>query len=138
MKDYIHNVKYYETDMMGIVHHSNYIRWMEEARIEFLAEVGLNYAEFEKIGILSPIVSVEGKYISPSKFGENIKIEDSVIEFKGIRINLKYVMKNELDNLVFEGISENCFVGKDLRPIRLKKEYPEIYKKLESLSSELK
>ena len=40
MKPYIHTVQYYETDCMGITHHSNYIRWMEEARVDFLTQVG--------------------------------------------------------------------------------------------------
>ena len=44
MKEYLHKVQYYETDMMGITHHSNYIRWMEEARIDFLSQIGWDYA----------------------------------------------------------------------------------------------
>ena len=43
MKAYQHKVQYYETDKMGITHHSNYIRWMEEARIDFLEQLGWNY-----------------------------------------------------------------------------------------------
>ena len=54
MKPYEHKVQYYETDKMGIVHHSNYIRWMEEARIDFLDQIGWNYKVMEDNGIISP------------------------------------------------------------------------------------
>ena len=50
MNLYHHKVQYYETDKMGIVHHSNYIRWMEEARIDFLGQIGWNYKKLEDMG----------------------------------------------------------------------------------------
>lgn len=56
--NYVHTVQYYETDKMGITHHSNYIRWMEEARTAFLAEKGWPYDRLEKDGVFSPVVSV--------------------------------------------------------------------------------
>ena len=52
MEIYRHKVQYYETDKMGITHHSNYIRWMEEARIDFLAQIGWNYERLEVMGIV--------------------------------------------------------------------------------------
>ena len=50
MKDYIRKINYYETDKMGITHHSNYIRFMEEARIDFLDQIGCGYAKMERDG----------------------------------------------------------------------------------------
>ena len=47
VKPYEHNVKYYETDQMGIVHHSNYIRWMEEARMDLMDQMGFSYKQME-------------------------------------------------------------------------------------------
>lgn len=55
---YQHIVQYYETDKMGITHHSNYIRWMEEARVSFFAEYGWDYKTLEESGIASPVISV--------------------------------------------------------------------------------
>ena len=49
-----HKVQYYETDRMGITHHSNYVRWMEEARVHFLEQIGWGYDRLESSGILSP------------------------------------------------------------------------------------
>ena len=78
MKPYEHKVQYYETDKMGIVHHSNYIRWMEEARIDFLDQIGWNYKVMEDEGIISPVTGVESKYKQNTSFGDVISIEVGV------------------------------------------------------------
>ena len=59
---YQHKVQYYETDKMGIVHHSNYIRWMEEARIDFLDSIDFGFAMLESQGVISPVIGVECDY----------------------------------------------------------------------------
>ena len=53
MNTYLHKVQYYETDMMGVVHHANYIRWMEEARIDFMDRIGFPYKRMEAEGFLT-------------------------------------------------------------------------------------
>ena len=58
MKIYQHTVHYYETDKMGIVHHSNYVRWMEEARVDFLAQIGWAFEKLEANGVISPVIAV--------------------------------------------------------------------------------
>ena len=55
---YRHRVQYYETDQMKVVHHSNYIRWFEEARTDFLEKSGFSYAWMEEQGIIIPVLSV--------------------------------------------------------------------------------
>ena len=47
IRPYEHHAKYYETDQMGIIHHSNYIKWMEEARMDLMEQIGLSYKEME-------------------------------------------------------------------------------------------
>lgn len=59
---YCHKVQYYETDQMKVVHHSNYIRWFEEARTDYMSQVGVPYAEVERAGIIIPVVDVSCKY----------------------------------------------------------------------------
>ena len=88
---YQHIVQYYETDKMGITHHSNYIRWMEEARVDFLEKTGWSYAKLEEEGIVSPVTAVECKYRQSTTFPDTIDIEVLVEEFKGVRLKLKYV-----------------------------------------------
>lgn len=126
MNFYQHKVQYYETDKMGIVHHSNYIRWMEEARIDFLSQIGWDYKKLEDIGIISPVTAVECKYKYSTTFSDLIVISVQIEEFKGVKLKLKYEMKRE-DVLVCEGYSEHCFLNKAGKVISLKREYPEIY-----------
>lgn len=129
MNLYQHRVQYYETDKMGIVHHSNYIRWMEEARIDFLSQIGWNYDKLEEMGIISPVTAVECKYKHNTTFPDTITIFVNVEEFKGVKLKLRYEMKN-YDIIVCEGYSEHCFLNKEGKIISLKKEYPDIYKAL--------
>ncbi len=130
MNLYKHKVQYYETDKMGIVHHSNYIRWMEEARVDFLEQIGIGFDKLEEMGIISPVVAVEGKYKQVTKFPEIITILVQIEEFKGIKLKLKYTMTNDKGATVFEGISEHCFQNTEGRILNLKKEYPDVYGKL--------
>ena len=67
----LHKVQYYETDQMGVVHHSNYIRWFEEARAEWMEAVGLPYARLEAEGIASPVLSVACAYRRPVRYGRD-------------------------------------------------------------------
>lgn len=135
MKLYEHTVQYYETDKMGIVHHSNYIRWMEEARIDFLDRIGWNYKVMEDEGIISPVTAVESKYKCNTTFGDVITIEVSVEEFKGIRLKLRYVMRKE-DVVVNEATSEHCFLDTEGKIVNIKKVKPELYETLSALMKE--
>lgn len=126
MKPYEHKVQYYETDKMGIVHHSNYIRWMEETRIDFLSQCGWDYKVMEDNGIVSPVTGVESKYKGNTVFGDVISIEVSVEEFKGIRLKLRYVMKKG-DVVVNEASSEHCFLDTDGKIVNIKKVQPKLY-----------
>lgn len=134
MDKYRHTVNYYETDRMGITHHSNYIRWMEEARIDFLNQIGWGYDKMEKEGIISPVTSVNCKYKSPTTFPDEIFIEVFVEEIRGVRLRLKYVMTKDDGTIVCEAGSEHCFMDSTGRIIRLEKAYPELYQLLCSLT----
>lgn len=134
MKSYLHKVQYYETDKMGITHHSNYIRWMEEARIDFLSQIGISYAKLESEGIISPVLAVDCRYKRSTTFSDTISIDVKVKEFKGVRLVLKYTMKNAADDsLVLTGTTEHCFLNMESRPVNMKKEFPEIFQKLTEL-----
>lgn len=125
---YIHDVKYYETDKMGIVHHSNYIRWFEEARIDFLRKIGFPYDKIEETGFLSPVLGVNCKYKSSNKFGDKVSIETKVAYFNGIKLVFGYEITNLNTNKVTTvGESEHCFVTEDFKPVSLKKSYKELY-----------
>lgn len=131
MEKYIHKVQYYETDKMGIVHHSNYIRWMEEARVYFFEIIGYNYSKLEEEGIISPVVEIECNYKVPTKFEDSVEIETKIKEFKGVKLVFEYLMKNcKNGQIVAQGSSKHCFINNEGKPIILKKDFPELDKTL--------
>lgn len=123
---YNHKVQYYETDKMGIVHHSNYIRWMEESRISFLESIGLDYSTLEKRGVISPVIGVNVRYRKPTYFGEEISIEVSIKEYTGIKLIFIYTMKNKDNQVVLTGESEHCFVSDKGHIIIPKTAFPDL------------
>ena len=134
MENYIHKVHYYETDKMGVTHHSNYIRWMEEARIEFLENIGFGYDKVEENKIMSPVIGINCQYKETTTFNDEIEICCRVKEFKGIKLVIEYEMKNtETGKVVFVGTSEHCFVDMNNKLVRLKNCLPELDEKLRSL-----
>lgn len=76
---YDRSINYYETDQMGIVHHSNYIRYFEEARLDMMEQVGLSYAAMEEHGLIIPVLSVACEYIKPVLFGEKVQIHTRLV-----------------------------------------------------------
>lgn len=127
MEDYIHRVQYYETDQMGVVHHSNHIRWMEEARIAFLDALGIGFVTLEARGIYSPVVGVECRYRRPAHFGERILVHVELREYKGMHLRVEYRMIRVGDEeLIATGSSTHCFTNTAGRPIALSKTHPDI------------
>ena len=134
MSRYIHKVHYYETDKMGITHHSNYIRFMEEARMNYLNETGFTMARLEAAGISSPVVSVTCDYKYPTTYDDEIEIEVKLIQYTGVKIMLSYVMRNlRTGNTVAEGESSHCFIDAAGRPVPVKKTCPEIDETLKGI-----
>ena len=121
MEPYRHTVQYYETDKMGITHHSNYIRWMEEARIDFLDQIGLSYKLLEAAGVFSPVVSVECSFKAPTTFEDEVAIEVKVEEYKAAKLILGYDMtKIGSDETVCTARSVHCFVDREGKLIALR------------------
>lgn len=131
--NYLHTVNYYETDKMGITHHSNYIRWMEEARIDFLSQIGWDYARLEEMGIISPVLSVSCDYKKTTTFPDKISISVAVKEFKGVKLHLSYEMRHENGDIVCTGTTSHAFLNAEGRPIRMNQEYPQLYEALREL-----
>ena len=107
IQEYRHKVQYYETDQMGIVHHSNYIRWFEEARTDLL----------EQMGILRMV-----------HFGDIVSIQTRMKEYNGIKLTLEYEVTDEKTGMVHcRGLTKHCFLNEKGRPVSLKKDYPDIH-----------
>ena len=136
---YKRKVNYHETDKMGITHHSNYIKWMEEARIYYLSTLGLSYAELEKNGVGSPVVNVNCKYILPTTFDDEIDISVKFTRYNGVVLNVEYTMVNaKTGKTVCTATSESCFVDKQGKLVSIKNVMPEIDKELKAKLNENK
>jgi acyl-CoA thioester hydrolase len=126
MTQYRHQAKYYETDQMGIIHHSNYIRWMEEARIAMMEEMGFSYRRMEELGIISPVLSVQCEYKNMVHFDDTVRIEVDIKQYNGIKLTVNYRMINETTGQVCTlGESSHCFLNQEGRIISLRKSCPE-------------
>ncbi len=125
---YLHKVQYYETDGMRIVHHSNYIRWFEEARMEALRRAGLDYDKMEEFGIMIPVLSVSCEYKQAVVFGETVRIETQVQSFNGLKFEVGYrIIEEENGVLHATGTSTHCFLDWNLKPVNVRKKAPHIY-----------
>ena len=133
MKSYIHTVQYYETDRMGITHHSNYVRWMEEARVDYLRQTGWGLEKLEEMGVVSPVVGLDCRFRQTTTFADEISITVRITKFTGPRFKLAYTMKNAAGKVVCEAESDHCFTDASGRIVRLDKRFPEFAKVLESL-----
>ncbi len=125
MTPYTHKIQYYETDKMGLTHHSNYVRFMEEARIDFFEKLGFPYHEFEARGIASPVVNIHCDFKKPTTYPDVISVLVSVKECKKLKFTLSYTMKKG-EMVVCLGESTHCFLNGEGRPVPFTL-YPDFY-----------
>ena len=71
-------VHFYDTDEMGVVHHSNYIRWFETGRVEFLRSIGITLTEMMSDKILFPLTEIKAKYFHPAHFDDELELETNL------------------------------------------------------------
>lgn len=135
LKTYVHRAQYYETDQMGCVHHSNYIRWFEESRIDLLNQIGCGYAVMEQEGIISPVLSVSCEYKSMTHFDEEVYIKPIMESYNGFRFSIRYEITDKKSGVVrVTGNSTHCFLDKNNRPLSLKRHKPHIHEILERVA----
>lgn len=128
IKPYERDVYYYETDRMGIVHHSNYIKWFEEARIDFLKQIGYPFKRIEDEGVMIPVLSVECTYRKPLMFGDTYVVKIIPETFNGIKFCMKYeIRKKGEDSICTTGTSTHCFIDNDMKPILIRKTNTDLY-----------
>lgn len=125
---------YYETDQMGVIHHSNYIRWFEEARVDFLEKAGFSYKRMEDMGVMIPVLGASCEYKNAVRFSDTVIIVPKIQEFNGFKMTVSYRVIRKEDNLLMAvGETKHCFSNKEMRPIRTKKDYPEIFEVFNSV-----
>ena len=136
--EYTHKVQYYETDQMGIVHHSNYIRWFEEARSDVLEKAGMGYDVMEAEGVISPVLEAHAVYRSMTRYGERVKIRMRIKAYNGIKLSIAYeVTDAATGELRCTGETAHCFLDRDGKPLSLKRKKPEMHKIFEQMMDAL-
>ncbi|MCL2861591.1 MAG: acyl-CoA thioesterase [Firmicutes bacterium] len=130
-KPYKRKVYYYETDAIGIVHHSNFIRWLEEGRLNFFEQMGIFYEDLEKSGIAIILTNVTCDYKKMFKFNEEFEIHIKIKSISHAKFTLSYKIKNK-DQVYATAETTHCGVQNN-KLISLKKTLPEIYLAMENL-----
>ena len=121
-------VRYFETDQMGIVHHSNYLKYFEFARIEWLEKLNLSYQEIEKNKIILPVVRCELKFLKPLVFGDSFKVEVHCSKKPTSSIEFSYEIFNSRGEKTTEGRTLLAFLNSDtMKPLRCPKSISDLF-----------
>lgn len=127
-------VRYVETDKMGIVHHSNYYVYFEEARTQFIKNSGMTYSDMEENGIMIPLVESSCKYMQGAKYEDELIIKTWVKELTPVKVEFNYSVIRGKDQIeISRGSTLHPFVDNNFRIVNLKKKHSEIFEKLQSL-----
>ncbi len=108
-------VRYYETDCMGIVHHSNYVRYYEVARTEMLREFGTTYNEMEEYGVMLPVLEVQSNYISPAYDDDLLTVRVKLAKMPQVRMRFDYEIYRENGDLINTGAVTLAFMNSKTR-----------------------
>ena len=121
-------VRYGETDQMGVVHHSNYLRYFEVARLEWLSALGVSYASMEKEGLIMPVIDIKATYKTPALFDDSLTIYVFLSELPRVKIIFSYEIKNQKDEIVCTGETTLAFLNaKTRKPVRCPEEFGALF-----------
>ena len=127
IKPYEHRTQYHETDPQGIIHHANYVKWMEEARMNLLDQLGMGYRQMEELEIISPVLSLSIEYRGAVKFDETVMIETKLLSYDGLGMEIAYrIYDKETGEDKAVARSKHGFLNKSGIPISLNRIYPEL------------
>ena len=121
-------VRYNETDQMGIVHHSNYLKFFELARIEWLEKLSMPYEEIERNKIILPVVRCELNFLKPLAFGDYFFIKVFCSKKPTSTIEFSYEIFNVNHDKTTEGTTTLAFLDSLTRkPLRCPKIISELF-----------
>ena len=121
-------IRYGETDQMGIVHHSNYLRYFEVARLEWLSFLGVSYKSMEQEGVIMPVIDVNLSYKIPALFDDKIIVEVQLDEIPKVKMKFSYSIKNQNNQIVCLGETTLVFLNsKTRKPMRCPKKFKSLF-----------
>ena len=113
-------VRFVETDMMGVVHHANYLRWFEMGRVAYLRACGITLGELMDAGVVFPITEVKATYKNSCTFDDDFEVQVRMSAFNKAKMEFTYKVIRLRDGAVaVEGHTRNVFTDKEGRIIRL-------------------
>ncbi|HLS09983.1 thioesterase family protein [Lentibacillus sp.] len=120
------DVRYQETDQMGVVYHANYLVWFEIGRTKYIESLGFTYTDMEKNNIVSPVTDAQVSFKKPVRYGEKAVVETWIEKYDGIRTVYGYHILKEDGDIAVSGTTTHVIVHKEtFRPLPLRKAYPE-------------
>lgn len=127
-------VRYAETDQMGVAHHANYPIWYEVARTDLVKKLGISYSEMERMGMMTPLVELNCRYIGTARYEDQLTVEASVEELTPARIRFSYrIFQKGQEKPINTGATLHAWVdAKTFRPLNMKKHFPELYQRIEA------
>src|SRR5690606_25488855 len=112
-------VRYAETDQMGVVYHGNYAQYLEIARIEWLAALGISYQKMEEEGVMLPVYELNLRFKKSAKFDDVLRIDTKLSKTPGVRIEFTYEIYNQNEELLTEASTTLIFMSiEQNRPIK--------------------
>ena len=131
MYEYSRDVFYYETDKMAVVHHSNFIRWLEEARTKYFDAAAMPYVETEAGGVLSPVIGMNFALRHFARFGDRFTVRLKMTKYTGVRFVIRFTIVNQEEEVLVEGESRHAFISAGTyRPVSLSKTLPRIHERM--------
>lgn len=123
--------RFSDTDSYGVVHHSNYFRWMEEARMQMMEDVlKLSLEELIRDGIQFPVINLEGKYIKSVFARQTVTVIVHIIYDKSTRLVFEYEIHNDEDELVFRGKTVHALTKNHKIIYAMPEEYNNLFQKV--------
>lgn len=124
-------VRFVETDMMGVVHHANYLRWFEMGRVAYLRACGISLSELMAADIIFPITEVQVKYKNSCTFDDDFEVQTTMSAFNKAKMDFSYKVIRLRDGAVaVEGHTRNVFTDKEGHIIRLEPQWFDKIKKV--------
>ncbi len=133
LRPYTRKINYYETDQMHVVHHSNYARYLEECRLDMMEQMGLSYDRLEEMGIIIPVLELHCKFTYALHFGDTVVICPRIVKVSPVKFIVEYEIRDTEGKVLHRAETSHGFVGRDFRPISLKKNFPEVYQLFKDL-----
>lgn len=130
-------VRYAETDQMGVVYHANYLVWCEIGRTKLMEDIGFKYSQMEKDGIMSPVINLQLSYKFPTKYGETVEVRTWVDSYNSVKVIYGYEIVNEAGEICVTGTSEHVCVKKEsFRPISIRRKFPDWHEAYEKIKKQ--